>query len=267
MVNPAPGGAFDASLLRRVEDCGLNASAPPQQRWMDGWLVRYSPGKAKRARCVNAVAAGQRPLQDKLDECARVFREHRLPFFFRITPFTLPSELDAELARREWHPIEPTQVMVRASLDDMTGALGPGVMPQGLSAEVLDARGYAACVGALRGTPAAQIDAHAERLKGSPVPYRGVAWRRQGMLVACGQYALEAELVGLYDVFTAEHARGQGLAQALCRQLLGDAAAAGARAAYLQVSADNLAARAVYARLGFADAYTYHYRCADAQAA
>ena len=43
---------FPAALLSRIEDAGLNASAPPQQRWIDGWLVRYCPGKAKRARCI-----------------------------------------------------------------------------------------------------------------------------------------------------------------------------------------------------------------------
>ena len=36
----------------------------------------------------------------------------------------------------------------------------------------------------------------------------------------------------------------------------------GARHAYLQVEADNHAARSVYQRLGFADAYAYHYRLA-----
>ena len=39
---------FDRKLLIRAEDAGLNASAPPQQLWLDGWLVRFSPGKAKR---------------------------------------------------------------------------------------------------------------------------------------------------------------------------------------------------------------------------
>ena len=49
------------TLLSRVEDAGINASAPPQQRWVDGWLLRFSPGKAKRARCVQAVADGRLP--------------------------------------------------------------------------------------------------------------------------------------------------------------------------------------------------------------
>jgi hypothetical protein len=37
------------ALLSRIEDAGINASAPQQQRWIDGWLVRFSPAKAQRA--------------------------------------------------------------------------------------------------------------------------------------------------------------------------------------------------------------------------
>ena len=50
---------FDEALLARIEDAGINASAPREQRWVDGWLLRLSPGKAKRARCIQAVAPGR----------------------------------------------------------------------------------------------------------------------------------------------------------------------------------------------------------------
>ena len=76
---------MDDDLLSRIEDAGLNASAPPQQRWLDGWLVRFSPGKAKRARCFNAVAAGRLPLAQKLALAQAVFDEARLPLVLRIT--------------------------------------------------------------------------------------------------------------------------------------------------------------------------------------
>src|SRR5258705_13904005 len=88
---------FATSLLSRIEDAGLNASAPPQQRWIDGWLVRFSPGKAKRARCVNAVAEGRSSVQHRLRECEAVFDQARLPLIVRITPFSLPVGLDAAL--------------------------------------------------------------------------------------------------------------------------------------------------------------------------
>src|SRR5687767_11147043 len=57
---------IDRKLLTRAEDAGLNASAPPQQLWLDGWLVRFSPGKAKRARCINALAGGRLSVGHKL---------------------------------------------------------------------------------------------------------------------------------------------------------------------------------------------------------
>ena len=98
----------------------------------------------------------------------------------------------------------------------------------------------------------------------SPVPYNGLAIVREedGATLACGQFAREAELVGIYDVFTDERARNQGLARVLCQRLLSLAAKEGATIGYLQVEADNLPARHLYTRLGFADGYAYHYRVA-----
>ena len=117
-------------------------------------------------------------------------------------------------------------------------------------------------MGALRGSPPEQRRAHAERLASSPVRYEGHALRRlaDGEVLACGQFAREAELVGLYDVFTRDSARGRGLAGLLCSRLLALAAQQGAQVAYLQTEATNDAARRVYRRLGFADQYSYHYR-------
>lgn len=249
---------MDEALLSRVEDAGLNASAPPQQRWIDGWLVRYSPGKAKRARCVNAVAAGRLPLQQKLALAQAVFDAAALPMVVRVTRFTQPAGLDAELAARGFAMLDDTRVMVCPALP--TGA--PPALPSGTHWVSLPAPDYAEVVGALRGSPAEQRQAHAERLQLSPVPYHGFAIRRDGdgHVLACGQYAAEAELVGLYDVFTDEAARGQGLATLLCRRLLALAVACGARTGYLQVDAENAPARAIYHRLGFRDGYAYHYR-------
>ncbi|HWK84967.1 MAG TPA: GNAT family N-acetyltransferase, partial [Caldimonas sp.] len=81
-----------------------------------------------------------------------------------------------------------------------------------------------------------------------------------GAPVAGGQVAIESDRAGLYDIFTVDAARGRGVAHALCHHLLDIAMREGARTAYLQVDAGNDAARRVYRRLGFVDAYAYHYR-------
>ncbi len=252
---------FDRKLLIRAEDAGLNASAPPQQLWLDGWLVRFSPGKAKRARCINAVATGRLSVGHKLARAEGVFVEAQLPMVVRITPFTRPAGLDSELAARGFAAIDDTRVMIAPRLGHLLPPRLPKV-PGGLKWAALGHAAMAEAVGALRGSPLSQRAAHAERLAIAPVPFKALAIKRaeDGVLLACGQSASEGDLVGLYDVFVTEAARGLGLGSVLCTQLLTHARDAGARSAYLQVEADNHAARAVYARLGFADGYGYHYR-------
>jgi ribosomal protein S18 acetylase RimI-like enzyme len=248
-----PGG----TPLSRIEDAGLNASAPPEQRVLDGWLLRFNPGKAKRARCVNAIGAGRLPLQHKLDLLQAFYRGQDLPVFIRITPFSEPAGLDQCLAALGWVSIDDTRVMVCPALQPLQREPWSG----GEAVHAVDPASYAELVGALRGSPPAQRVAHALRLAQSPVPYQGFVLRSAGgELLACAQMATEMDMVGLYDVFTAPAARSQGLARRLCAELLVRAREAGARVAYLQVESDNAPARRAYQRLGFADAYAYHYR-------
>ena len=255
---------FDEGLLRRIEDAGLNASAPAQQRWVDGWLVRFNPGKAKRARCIQAVAPGARPVADKMAECLALYRGHGLPPLARITPYSAPADLDATLAALGWRLEDESLVMVLADLHGPVGTAARawrGATPPGLTETVEGPQAYAQAVGMLRGSPPEEIAAHAERLRTSPVPYTGVVWRAaDGAVQACAQVAVEGDLAGLYDVATAAAARGRGLATALCSGLLERAVGQGARSAYLQVDAGNTPALQVYRRLGFAEAYGYHYR-------
>ncbi|MCW5661113.1 MAG: GNAT family N-acetyltransferase [Burkholderiaceae bacterium] len=245
-------------MLSRVEDAGLNASAPPQQRWVDGWLVRFCPGKAKRARCINAVAPGRLSVAEKLALCQRVFDDARLPLIFRITPLSQPSMLDSWLEKEGLRAFDDTRVMIQADLSAFeVESLGADVSMKRVSHSA-----FAQIVGQLRGSPLAQQQAHAQRLELSPVPFEGWVLRRAGesAVLACAQTAQEGELVGLYDVFTAGRERNRGWARKFCAELLQRAREKGATTAYLQVDADNHPARAVYHRLGFADGYAYHYR-------
>ena len=251
------------TLLSRIEDAGLNASAPPQQRWIDGWLVRFSPGKAQRARCVNAVAQGRLPLDQKLALCQALYRQVGLPMVLRMTPFSQPAGLDDALADRGYSQFDDTRVMVCHTISDSAGS----DLPDDHYASVVSMEAYAHIVGTFRDTSAAAIQAHAQRLLSSPVAYQGyVLHDGTGTAVACAQIAVENEMVGLYDVFTAPAARGKELSRRLCAFLLQLAAQQGARVGYLQVDAENHPARAVYARLGFSDAYGYHYRSRPAPA-
>jgi ribosomal protein S18 acetylase RimI-like enzyme len=249
--------ALPATLLSRVEDAGLNASAPPGQWWIDGWLVRTLPGKARRARCVNALMPGVLPLDERLAAAEAACAQTGVPLIVRITPFTQPADLPEALHARGFRTVDPTCVLVAPQRPTRA----PASPPPGLRLEPLDGEAFAEAVGALRDSPREHRRSHALRLAHSPVPFRGLALRREadGALLACGQVAIEPPLAGLYDVFTHAEARNQSLARLLCEHLLSLGASLGGTTAYLQVDAANGPALAVYRRLGFVDGYGYRY--------
>jgi GNAT superfamily N-acetyltransferase len=245
------------ALALRAEHAGLDASAPPQQADIDGWLIRLSPGKAKRSRCINALRQGSLPLDELLARCQRAYDAAGLPLAVRVTPWSQPADLDALLAAKGWGVFDAADVMV-------LGALTPA--PSSIPLQALDAGAYAAAVGALRGSSVTAIAAHAERIANAPVPYQGFALNDSvGTLLACGQMVVDGDIVGLYDIASAVPRQGHG--ERLCRALLTLAHAQGARQAYLQVGSDNAVAQRLYARMGFVFAYRYHYRSPEKQLA
>src|SRR6185436_8378743 len=142
-MNPA----FAEALLARIEDAGINASAPREQLWIDGWLVRFSPGKAKRARCVQAVAAGRLPLDERIARCLAVFAAAGLPPFFRITPFSRPEGLDDALAARGMASIDDTRVMVASLREDGPALCADEAVPDGIAFRAIDGDAFADWVG------------------------------------------------------------------------------------------------------------------------
>ena len=236
---------------RRLEELGLNSSAPPGQLLYDGWLLRLAPGKAKRARSVNAVYPSSLPLADKIAYCERLYAQARLPALFRITPFSQPVALDATLAARGYARFDDTAVEC-APLEDMTLA-ATGAVPLSLPA-------WTAAVAELRGSPIAHRETHLARLQGMPLELRPMVVEEAGRIAATGLVMVEDDCAGLFDIVTREQSRRRGHARALVSSLLATARELGARDAYLQVSAENTAARRLYASFGFEERYVYWYR-------
>jgi N-acetylglutamate synthase len=240
---------------RRIEEAGLNAVQTQRQLFYDGWLLRVSPGQAKRARSVNAHFGSTLPLDDKIAYCGRVYGERELPALFRITPFVRPDGLERTLAARGYLPFDST--LVQALELDGTAIPVPADASVALVEPSIDA--FVDAVGTMRGSPEVQRDAHRERLANSPLDGRHVVAMRDGEVVAAGKTAREGDVVGVFDVITDERVRGQGIATMVVARLLARAWDRGARVAYLQVDASNAPAIAIYRRFGFATLYTYHY--------
>jgi len=239
----------------RIEEAGLNALQTAQQLFYDGWLLRVSPGKAKRARSVNPHFGSSLPIDAKIDHCERVYRERALPVLFRMTPFARPDALEAALAARGYVAFDTTLVQVRSLAEVSSLTLRTDVvLASPPIAEFVEA------VGELRGSTDGERAAHLERLSSTPLAMHAIVASIDGRAVAAGQAAIDRGLAGIYDMMTATAWRGRGLATLIAGALLAWAARQRATHAFLQVNDDNAPALAVYRRFGFATAYTYHYR-------
>ncbi|HET9651707.1 MAG TPA: GNAT family N-acetyltransferase [Usitatibacter sp.] len=236
---------------RRLEELGLNSSTPPGQLLYDGWLLRMLPGKAKRARCVNAMYPSTLPLDTKIAHCERLYRSTGVPMIFRITPFSQPPELDEDLERRGFFRFETTAVeYAEINPAYFTAATG----------RVLDLPSWIDAVGDLRDSPPEHRTAHRARLEGSPLALRAVAVEEEGRIAATGLTIVEDDCAGVFDIVTREDSRRRGHARAVLATLLQTAWDMGVRHAYLQVNAENDSARKLYRQFGFHERYQYWYR-------
>jgi N-acetylglutamate synthase len=237
--------------LRRLEELGLNSSAPPGQLLYDGWLLRLLPGQAKRARSVNAIYPSSLALPDKIAYCAHLYQARGLPLIFRITPFSEPAGLDSTLERMGLPRFDTTAV--ESTRIDHARLPPAGTEPLALA-------DWVQAVGALRNSPEVFRQAHLERLQATLLPYRALVVREGGEVLATGLTIAEDGWAGLFDIVTAPAARRRGLGRRMVEGLLHAASELGAHHAYLQVGADNLAARRLYAHYGFTERYRYWYR-------
>jgi len=236
-----------------LEELALNASGAFQSLVYDGWLLGYRPGPTKRLRCVNAFYSTSLPLAQKVDYCVHFYRSMSLPAIFRMLPFSDPPELDAYLESLGWSKFERTLVL-RA---DVRAAGVSGVLD---SVEIVAVPRWEAMAAGLLDLAGDALSAAIERAKSYPLPHVGAVIRRQGEVVACGLAKLEDAYVGLFAVKTAPTQRRQGLGRAIVGALLAEASRQGSQIAYLQVTADNEAALALYRSFGFAPVYDYWYR-------
>ncbi|MHB8295872.1 MAG: GNAT family N-acetyltransferase [Acidimicrobiales bacterium] len=82
---------------------------------------------------------------------------------------------------------------------------------------------------------------------------------------AVGRLALVEDCGGIYCMAVRPDARRRGHAMAVLRALLEQASHLSIARVWLQAVAGNRRARALYARAGFIDASTYHYRRLSSQ--
>jgi GNAT superfamily N-acetyltransferase len=233
-VRPLSAAPVRTSEIRNLEHAAALAWPGVEQRWLDGWLLRFGLGSTRRAN--SAVPLLPSPGMDTA-AIADWYATRGVPALLAVPdrlyrpPPGLP--IDGEnivMARRLTPgPVDPA-VALTSHPDDAWSSLHPRQVPLEVLTAVVDGEVIFATVeGAAVGRGAVTV---------SP---NGTRW------------------AGLSSVHVAEDARRRGLARTVCDGLLAWAADRGATHAYVQVLADNTAAIRLYQSMGFGEHHRSRY--------
>jgi GNAT superfamily N-acetyltransferase len=229
------------------------------QEPLDGWVLRFTHAVTRRANSVWPNRShGRVPLDEKLARAEAFYEARGIPPCYQITPACVPPDLDALLVERGYVASERTCVDI-ASLSEVVDlaperADHPVEITPGITAEWFDA--YAAA-GEHESGRAEVRRAIMQRIR-QPVGF--ALLRLDGAPAAIGMGVRDGEWLGVFSMGTVPAFRRRGAASTILRALALWGSEQGASRAYLQVSTENAAARALYQRLGFATLYHYHYR-------
>ncbi|WP_425089460.1 GNAT family N-acetyltransferase [Stappia sp.] len=248
-----------------IETANLNGFPAWMQRADGSWLSRLSPGvPARRVNSLNVFDPHDDDrLAARLVETQALYARHDVVFHLRHTPLTPPA-LTAHADAMGWLSAGETDVWIRPVPDAETAPEHVRAARLEISdcslADWLDAF---VRVGGTRPETVApdaveQLGAAFARIAARRVCL--VAREASGAPVAVAIAVADRDLLGIYDLAVDPLVRRKGLGARMVQACLEQGRRLGCRTAWLQVVRENTAARALYRRCGFADAYSYHYR-------
>ncbi|HTC70008.1 MAG TPA: GNAT family N-acetyltransferase [Acidothermaceae bacterium] len=246
LVGPSPMSA------RELEGVSGRAVPVTDESWLGKWWLRAGAGLGARGNSVRPLGDPGVAFDDALAAAAAWYGERELMPAVRAIA---ASRADDELGRRGWIAGGQRSLQT-ATVASMRRRL-IGVQAE---AEVELAREpSAAWLDRYRDGTVPQ--AAASVLAAAPeVAFATIEADGGGAAIAIGRATVEKPWVGFAAIEVEPASRRRGYSRAVMAALVSWAADRGATRAYLEVTADNEPAVALYASLGFAEHYRYAYR-------
>lgn len=241
----------DLFQVRRLEELAFDGWPALESRNTAGWRLRFSGGYTKRANSINALGPDARTDIKTLDGLEAAYRERRQLPAWRLTPLAPPGVGDL-LAGRGYRPIERSLLQVCRLDPAITPSPEVSIQPEPSAAWIEAFCTYSPVRPEHRDTMRRMLASIV-----APVGFGFVEEADRPMAMAIG--AVQGDHMGLFDVLVMPHARRRGLARKVTESLYAWAWRHGARFAYLQVVATNVAAMPLYAAQGFRTVYDYEY--------
>ncbi len=255
-------------MIRLIEELSMNAFPCEKTIFNDGWVTRLSPGSAsKRVNSVNPLYETGRSLTElsieevntKIRTCETVFKQLNKKTVFKLTPNSLPKELDKILENKGYTENARTCIMTMplngiVFHDDIKLQDINIVIRKDFSSEWLNQF----C------KLSNKSDTHKDSLHRTLqkiIPQQlYITLLYKDEVIGCGMSVIESGYVGIYNIVIDNKHRNNGYGRFIMDTLLAESIKQGATHTYLQVEAENKYAVQLYRRIGYTVLYEYWYR-------
>lgn len=241
-------GRPELERVRQLEALSARSWPALERQPLGGWVLRAGGGVTRRINSAWPRAASTLTVEQLLRATVRWYEDRDRPAVIQLSPTSEPPDLAAHLGG--WTTAGETLVLE----GPVEGAPHDGVS---VSPVVTDDWWSIAAVTA----PAHFAGTHAETgravLQAISKQCGYAVARVGGDPVAVGRAVVDGPAAGVFSMGTLPAHRGGGHARRVLAALCAWAGDAGATTAWLQVAADNAAARRLYA--GFDPVYSYAY--------
>lgn len=236
-----------------IERAALKAWPGLETEWDGQWVRRAANGYTKRANSVQSLdPTDDAHAAERIAAAEAWFGARGLPPVFRVTPLAGPNTL-AALDDARWDSVDHSYLVAMPLVPVEADARARLFLPRDLA--------FLSAQRRLQGYGEPTTEKLRAVLAALTVPARGVVvFTDEGEPVAAGLMAVADGIVITGNVVTSPAHRRQGYAAAMMRTGLNWAREAGAGVAALNVAAENVPARALYAGLGYRRQYDYRYR-------
>jgi len=238
------------------EEIMLNQWQPLQTLIYDGWILRFADGYTKRANSIQPLYPSNIDIHEKIRYCEELYSSQGLRTVFRLSPFTVPTELDAILQEEGYEAVDRVSVQT-LDLRQMESSWSVSATVR-ISDRMRDEWIDQYCL--LNSVDDKHKPAMKLMLSNSCFAKGFVSIELEGEVVACGLGMVERKCLGIYDIVVSPKHRYQGWGEQLVTSILRWGREMGAEHGSLAVLMENIPALRLYSKLGFTEAYQYWFR-------
>jgi N-acetylglutamate synthase len=248
-------------MIKKIEELSMNAFPALSTVLVNGWILRFSNGYAKRANSVNPIYNCSIDIAENIEICEEMYKGKHLDTVFKLTESEDSFKIDEILEQRGYTYDAKTNIMQRnIQAYQITNAEKQGVV---IYNELRD-EWFEAFVSMNKASEKNAIIL--KKLLEGLIPNAYYACIiDSGRIEAVGLGVAERGYIGMFDICVHENQRRKGLGTKLMKNLIYRGSEEGCIFSYLQVVDANEGAKILYDKLGYEKQYSYWYRVKEAR--